>query len=70
MQYGKNNQLQEQEVLTCAEVARELSTSTQTIRLWILLGKIDPKGCFKIGKRGRWRIYRSAVEKARIYARS
>ena len=70
MQCGKNNQFQEQEVLTCAEVAQELSTSTQTIRLWILLGKIDPKGCFKIGKHGRWRIYRSAVEKARIYARS
>ena len=57
------------QVLTCAQAAYELNTTTQTIREWILLGKIDPKGCFQIGKRGRWRIYKSALEKARIYAR-
>ena len=62
-------QNKEDKILTCAQVAQEFNTTTQTIREWILLGKIDPKGCFQIGKRGRWRIYRSALEKARIYAR-
>ena len=39
------------QVLTCAQAAYELNTTTQTIREWILLGKIDPKGCFQIGNR-------------------
>lgn len=57
------------EVLTCVEAAREMRTTAQTIRTWILLGKIESKGCFQVGKRGRWRIYRSALDKARTFAR-
>ena len=57
------------EILTCVEAAREMNTTPQTVRGWILLGRIDPKGCFQIGKRGRWRIYRSALDKSRNFAR-
>lgn len=59
----------EHQVLTCAQVAYELNTTTQTIRAWIMLGRIDPNGCFQVGKRGHWRIYRSALDKARNFAR-
>ncbi len=56
-------------VLTCMEAAQEMRTTTQTIRAWIMLGRIDPNGCFQVGKRGHWRIYRSALDKARNFAR-
>ena len=51
------------EVITSIEAAKELRMSPQTIRLWIMLGKIDPSKCFQIGKRGHWRIQKSAIQK-------
>ena len=68
MDVNQKSQKPEEELLTCAEAAKELKTSAQTVRAWIALGKIDPKGCFQIGVRGRWRIYRSALNNARIFS--
>ena len=61
--------IKREETFSCAEAAKVMKRSTQTIRTWILLGKIAPEGCFQIGKRGRWYIHKSALEKARIYAK-
>ena len=54
----------EDELLTCTEAARAIRMSAQTIRTWILLGKIDRSKCFQAGKFGHWRIQRSALTKA------
>ena len=51
------------EVITSIEAAKKLRMSPQTIRLWIMLGKIDPSKCFQAGKRGHWRIQKSAIQK-------
>ena len=64
-----DSEIKREETLTSVEAAQEMRTTPQTIRTWILLGKIEPKGCFQVGRRGRWRIYRSALDKARIFAR-
>ncbi len=69
MENTELNEKKEDELLTCVEAANELRTSTQTIRTWILLGKIPAKGCFQMQKRGQWRIYRSALEQARMFAK-
>ena len=68
MNTNQTSHKQEDELLTCAEAAKELKASAQTVRDWIALGKIDPKGCFQIGARGHWRIYRSALNNARIFS--
>lgn len=70
MENTQEKEEKQDELLTCVEAAHELRTTTQTIRTWILLGKIPSQGCFQMQKRGHWRIYRSALEKARLYARS
>ena len=49
--------------LTCSEVAKEIKMSDQTLRTWILLGKIDPSKCFQAARFGHWRIHRSALKK-------
>ena len=64
-----DSEIKREETLNSVKAAQEMRTTPQTIRTWILLGKIEPKGCFQIGRRGRWRIYRSALDKARIFAR-
>ena len=64
-----DSEIKREETWTSVEAAQEMRTTPQTIRTWILLGKIEPKGCFQVGRRGRWRIYRSALDKARIFAR-
>lgn len=51
------------EVITAIEAAKELRMTPQTIRLWITLGKIDSSKCFQIGRRGHWRIQKSAIQK-------
>ena len=65
---GNKKKHKDDEILTCAEVARELKTSRQTVWKWIALGVIESEGCFQIGRRGRWRIYKSAIEKAKAYS--
>lgn len=65
---GIRKQIKE-EVVTCAEAAKELNTTTQTIRRWIAMGTLNPKSCFQVGKRGRWRIYRSALREAQLYSK-
>lgn len=64
-----DNEIKHEETLTSVEAAQEMGTTPQTIRMWILLGKIEHTGCFQVGRRGRWRIYRSALDKARTFAR-
>jgi len=56
------------EILTCADIAKELKTTRQTVWKWIATGRIDPDGCFQIGKKGHWRIYRSALQKALTFS--
>ena len=60
----KENFRQGDEILTCSEVARALKTSRQSVWKWIATGKIDPNGCFQVGKKGRWRIYKSALDRS------
>ena len=55
-----------EEVITAIEAAKELRMTPQTIRLWITLGKIDPSKCFQIGRRGHWRIQKSAIQKLSV----
>ena len=63
-----NTKDEQEEIFTSDEVARMFRTSQQTIRRWIALGTIDPEGCFQVGKRGRWRIRKSALEKAKVFS--
>ena len=60
----KENFRQDDEILTCSEVAKTLKTSRQAVWKWIATGKIDPSGCFQVGKKGRWRIYKSALNES------
>ena len=53
----------EEDLYTCKEVAKRLGITAQTVRYWIMGGRIDQDKCFQIGKRGHWRIHKSAVEK-------
>lgn len=57
-----------EEIVTCAEAAKELKTTTQTIRRWIAMGTLNPKGCFQVGKRGQWRIYKSVLKEAKTFS--
>ncbi len=62
MSYKKKECLEE-DLLTCQEVAEQLRITAQTVRCWIMGGRIDQSKCFQIGKKGHWRIQKSAVEK-------
>lgn len=62
MSYKKKLDLDE-ELYTCQEVADQLRITAQTVRYWIMGGRIDQNKCFQIGKKGHWRIQKSAVEK-------
>ena len=53
----------DEDLYTCQEVAEKLRITAQTVRLWIIGGRIDQSKCFQIGKKGHWRIHKSAVEK-------
>ena len=62
MNINKKEDLEE-ELYTCHEVAERFRITTQTVRYWIMGGRIDQSKCFRIGKNGHWRIQKSAVEK-------
>jgi|GEM_PF-2493493 hypothetical protein len=63
MSETKQKKEKREEVITAIEAAKELRMTPQTIRLWITLGKIDSSKCFQIGRRGHWRIQKSAIQK-------
>lgn len=63
MDNNQGNQRTDEEFLTCEEAAKKMRISTQTIRTWILLGKIDSSKCYQAGRYGRWRIHKSAFTK-------
>lgn len=62
MNVDKKEDLSE-DLYTCQEVAERLRITAQTVRYWIMGGRIDQNKCFQIGKKGHWRIQKSAVEK-------
>ena len=39
-----------EDLYTCQEVAEQLRITAQTVRYWIMGGRIDQSKCFQIGK--------------------
>lgn len=56
------------EAISTVAAAKELSITSQGVRLMIKTGRFPKGGCFQIGGRGQWKIYRWALEQAKRFA--